>query len=367
MNVLIGYMIDGRNSGIDKYILRVLDILARENVHADILTGKDNPELRHVLSPYGAEVFEVPGLMHPKAQYAAMKKILRAGHYDAAYFNISEPMNCIGAKSAHKLGVPRVIIHSHNTAQGETNPTKAKLKSMLNRMARPRLKTYGTGFYACSQAAGKWLFPQSVLDSKDYHVLYNPIPVEEFAFDPSIRGETREALGLGDACVVGHVGNFVPAKNSIFLLEILSALRKTIPNAVLLSVGDGPERQQVTERAKEMGLEDAAVFLGIRDDVPRLLQAMDFFVLPSLFEGLPVSAIEAQMAGLRSFLSDRITTEVKLSDACSFLPIQEGGQRWAEAMAEAWPYDRRDFRQCRAEIRPFDLQQQTDEIISIFR
>ena len=148
MNVLIGYMIDGRNSGIDKYILRVLDILARENVHADILTGKDNPELRHVLSPYGAEVFEVPGLMHPKAQYAAMKKILRAGHYDAAYFNISEPMNCIGAMSAHKLGVPRVIIHSHNTAQGETNPTKAKLKSMLNRMARPRLKTYGTGLYA---------------------------------------------------------------------------------------------------------------------------------------------------------------------------------------------------------------------------
>lgn len=367
MNVLIGYMIDGRNSGIDKYLLRVLGILKEQGIHADILTMKNNSNLQKALAPYGAGIFEVPSLMHPKAQYAAMKKILTAGHYDAAYFNISEPMHCIGARCAHKLGVPKVILHSHNTAQGETDPAKAKLKSLLNRLARPRLKAYGTSFYACSQAAGKWLFPQSVLDSGDYHVLYNPISVEEFAFDPDVRKETREALGLGDACVVGHIGNFVPAKNSAFLLEILSELRKTIPNAVLLSVGDGPERQQVMDRAKEMGLEDAAVFLGIRDDVPRLLQAMDFFILPSLFEGLPVSAIEAQMAGLRSFLSDRITTEVKLSEACSFLPIQEGGGRWAEAMTEAWPYDRIDFRQCREEIRPFDLQQQTDEILSIFR
>ncbi len=367
MNVLIGYMIDGRNSGIDKYILRVLDILARENIHADILTGKDNPELRRVLSPYGAEVFEVPGLMHPKAQYAAMEKILRAGHYDAAYFNISEPMNCIGAKSAHDFGVPKVIIHSHSSSSGDAGSVKSKVKAVLNRMAKTRLGGYGTKFYACAQTAGQWMFEEPILKSSAYHLLYNPVSVEQFAFDPQVREEVRASLHLEDALVIGHMGNYLPAKNTGFLLEILSQLKKLHPNAMLMSLGDGPERPGVMERAEQMGLSDSVMFMGIRDDVSRLVQAMDFFLLPSHFEGLPVSAIEAQMSGVRTFISDRVSDEVQLSENCSFLPIDKGAELWAQQISDAWPYQRIDFRKRRAEIRPFDLQQQTDEIISIFR
>ena len=121
MEVLIGYMIDGRNSGIDKYLLRVLRVFYDAGIHADILTGKDNVDLHACLAPFKAEIHEIPGLMHPQKQYKAMRKILSQKSYDAAYFNISEPMHCIGAKAAHDAGVPRVILHSHSTSQGESS------------------------------------------------------------------------------------------------------------------------------------------------------------------------------------------------------------------------------------------------------
>ncbi|HIR63840.1 MAG TPA: glycosyltransferase [Candidatus Faecousia faecigallinarum] len=362
MKVLIGYMIDGRNSGIDKYLLRVLGVLQGAGIQATVLTGGHNAALAGILRPYGAELQEVPSLQHPLGQYAAVKRLVIARHYDAAYFNISEPMNCVGAMAARHAGVPKVILHSHSTCQGETGSLNGKIKAVLNRLARPALYRYGDAFYACSAEAGQWLFPKAVLRSRDYRLLYNPVDVAEFAYQPACRERVRKALGLEDACVIGHIGNYQPAKNSSFLLDIAQSVRQYIPNAVLLSIGDGPERPAVEAAARGL---PALRFLGIRDDVPELLQAMDFFVLPSRFEGLPVSAIEAQMAGLKVLLSDRVTREVQLSSYCQFLPI-DSGEVWAKALKANWPYPRKDFRQERETVARFDLDKQKDAILAIF-
>ncbi len=366
MRVLIGYMIDGRNSGIDKYLLRVLDILHAHGIHGDVLAAADSKSLRECLRPYGAEVLVIPSLMHPLKQYRCMGEIIRQGGYDAAYFNISEPMNCIGILAAHRQGI-RTVIHSHNTAQGETGGVKCMIKTLLNRLARNRLSHWGDSFYACSQAAGRWLYPKRIWDGGALRLLYNPIPVEEFAYDREKRRALRRALGLENALVIGHVGNFVPAKNSEFLPEILSETKKRMPTAVLLSIGDGAQRQQVMDKTREMGLERDARFLGLRDDVPALLQAMDVFILPSRYEGLPVSAIEAQMAGLPAFLSDRITKEAALNADCHFLPIDRGAALWGDAIVGALPCKRKDYRTQRNEIQRFDLRCQEDAILAIFQ
>ena len=159
----------------------------------------------------------------------------------------------------------------------------------------------------------------------------------------------------------------MPAKNSEFLPEILSETKKRMPTAVLLSIGDGAQRQQVMDKTREMGLERDARFLGLRDDVPALLQAMDVFILPSRYEGLPVSAIEAQMAGLPAFLSDRITKEAALNADCHFLPIDRGAALWGDAIVGALPCKRKDYRTQRNEIQRFDLRCQEDAILAIFQ
>lgn len=366
MKLLVGYMIDGRNSGIDKYLLRVLSIAKRADLVGDVLADTENDALRKCLAPFGFGIIALPALTHPLRQYREMRRVLRQGNYDMAYFNISEPMNCIGAMAAHRAGIKRVVIHSHNTSQGETGKIKGLVKRLLNAVARTRLHRWGTDFYACSHAAGQWLFPKSVLRSDRYRVIYNPVSVDEFAYDPQVRHQVRKTLGLEGQCVLGHIGNFVPAKNSLFLLEVLRAVQKRIPEAVLLSVGDGPQRLEVEAGAQALGLGDSVRFLGIREDVPKLLQGMDFFLLPSLFEGLPVSAVEAQMAGLCCLISDRVTREVQITEDCRFVSIQHGPVPWAEAIVGNLGYKRVDMRTCREAIRPFDLEAQRDEICSIF-
>ena len=366
MNVLIGYMIDGRNSGVDKYILQVLCVLKERGICADILTMKDNDALRASLAPYQADVLEIPSLMHPVQQYRALQKLLAAKNYDVAYFNISEPMNCIGAKAAHVAGVRRVVIHSHSSGQGGNGEIKDRVKMILNRMARPQIKKYGDLFLACSKTAGEWLFSEKVRNAPSFRILYNPIDVAAYAYSPSVRREMRKALGLEDACVIGHIGNFQPVKNSGFLLNILEETRKLIPHVVLLSMGDGPEQKNVQKMAENRGLAEYVRFLGIRDDVAKVLQAVDFFALPSLFEGLPISAIEAQAAGLKTILSDRISREVQISEDCMFRSIKDDGSQWAKTIAENWPYERRDFSSRYTLIERFDIAAQKDKIRSIF-
>ncbi len=139
----------------------------------------------------------------------------------------------------------------------------------------------------------------------------------------------RECLNIGDKFVVGHIGAFVNQKNHVFLIDIFSELLKREPESVLLLAGDGPLLEDIKEKAKALGIYDNVLFLGKRNDVHKLYQAMDVFVLPSLYEGLPMVGVEAQCAGLPTLFSSEITTEVNVGNA-SFMSIGDGASRWAE-------------------------------------
>lgn len=184
------------------------------------------------------------------------------------------------------------------------------------------------------------MFPEKIRRSCHYHVIHNAIDVSKFRYNEGVRNKVRDDLNLKDRVVVGHVGKYCYAKNNFFLLDIMDELIKKVPNAVLLSVGEGEDLDEMKKMAEKRGLSNAIQFLGVREDVPALMQAMDFFVLPSRFEGQPIVAIEAQAAGIMTFLSNTITPEVVLGKDCIQLSIQSGGEIWARAIEQQLNYER---------------------------
>ena len=183
--------------------------------------------------------------------------------------------------------------------------------------------------FACSKPAGSWVYRK-----RPFTVLNNAIEADRFRADSSVAKAVREEFSLGESLVLGNVSRFNLQKNPHGTLEIFRLVHEKRPASKLLWIGDGPMRQEVTDKAKEYGVLDDVVFTGVRKDVERLLQAMDAFVFPSFYEGLPVSAIEAQAAGLPCFISDKVTKEVDVTGLCHFLPI-DGSEDWAEKWADA--------------------------------
>ena len=225
------------------------------------------------------------------------------GHYfsiSAVYFSVAHIFNCI------------TIGHSHCTSPNNGRGIKAKLFQYYC----ARVERYSDKCLACSRAAGEWLFP-----TKSFYVLNNAIDAKKFRYDKTIAEEVRKEFKLGDSFVVGTVGRFNLQKNPLGIVEIFNRVQHNRPDSKMLWVGDGPLRNDAEEKIKSLDLENKVQFLGVRSDVARLLQAMDAFILPSFYEGLPVVLIEAQAAGTQCFCSDTIAAEVAVTERCQFLPL----------------------------------------------
>lgn len=161
----------------------------------------------------------------------------------------------------------------------------------------------------------------------------NAIELDKFRFDPTVRRETREELGIAeDTFLIGHVGRFMPQKNQAFLIDVLADLLPNRPNTMLAFVGDGPDRADVQQHAEELGVADYVLFLGQRSDVNRLYQAFDVFCLPSRYEGLCLVGVEAQRAGLLCLFSDAITREVDATNTSRFMPI-DSHKEWSSIIS----------------------------------
>lgn len=334
MKLLVGYLIDGRRSGIDKYLLNVLDCAHREGVRLDFLTNRVEPELKERLDRFGSELYEIPTLKTPLAQYRAVRRILELGNYDGAYFNISEPLNLIGTLAAHRCGLP-VKVHSHNSAPGSENPVMRAVRRFISFLCRPVLNSCADVRLACSVLAARWLFGAKADDAE---ILYNPVDEERFAFRPAVRERVRAEMGVSDKLVVCHVGNFLYAKNQSFLLDIFAEMAARRPDAVLWLVGTGPDEPALRDKVSALGLDASVCFLGVRDDVHELLQATDVFVFPSRNEGLPIAALEAQFSGVPCLMSTAVTDETRIAANAAALRLAQSASDWAEkalAMADS--------------------------------
>lgn len=338
--ILVGYLTDG-NGGLDKYLLCILDILSLENVKVDFLTKKRESEMEHYLRDKGAKIYEISSLKHPYQQYMQIRKLIQTNEYDVAYFNISEAFNCVGTLAAHKENIKKIIVHSHSSGCAEPQKIKRVIKLISHEICkRLIICKQNTRYFACSYAAANWMYTSKIISSSNFSIIYNAVDKEKYMFNEEIRYKKRKEFGISDQIVIGHIGGFTKPKNTKFLVDIINEVQKIKKNTCLLLVGDGPEKKIVEHRVRELKMDKHVKFLGIRNDVNELLQAMDVFVLPSYFEGLPFVAVEAQMSGLKTILSDKITKEVVLSDKCIFKSIQTSPKEWAKLIIDNMKYSR---------------------------
>lgn len=226
------------------------------------------------------------------------------------------------------------IVHSHSTSNG--TGIKAKLKSIM----QFPIRFQSDYFFACSQEAGEWLFGKRACRSSRYHFIPNSIDVQKFLFNPVIRKEVRKELHLSGKKVIGNIGRAEEPKNQSFLLDIIYEMVKTDDSVRLLLIGDGKLLGQLKEKAHNLKLDDFVIFTGARNDVERMYQAMDVFVFPSIWEGLPVSVVEAQASGLQCLVSNRITTDVKLTKRIRYISLERGADAWAEMVRKILEYRR---------------------------
>lgn len=270
--------------------------------------GKNYMEIRSVWSDFFEE--------HP--EYRILHSHVRS--YASLYIPI-----------AKKHGV-KTIIHSHNTSNGHG------LKAIGKKLLQYPLRFQADYFFGCSEIAGQWLFGNRVVRSDRYFMLKNAVDLERFAYRQEVRDAIRRELSVDEnTLLIGHVGRMHPQKNHQFLIECFAQIAQKKSHVKLVLLGEGELREAICEQIRQLGLQDRVVLLGLKKNVEDYFSAMDFLVLPSVHEGLPVVVVEAQASGLKCFVSDTVTKEVQLSDLVEYLPINQGEAPWVEAVVNAEP------------------------------
>ena len=264
--------------------------------------------------------------------------------YDIVHVHGSSKANYILAV-AKKYNIKTRIIHSHNIRFQTNN----KLKIIVGNILKKQTLTLATDFFACTKDAGVWLFGKKIVNSGKCKVVHNALDINRYKYDPSIRNELRKELKIkDDEIVFMNVGRFHRQKNHIFLAKVLEALSDRKIKYKMVFVGDAVRgntqwKDEIIEKLKELDVYKDCIFLGVRNDVNRLLQAADFFVFPSLYEGLGIVCIEAQCSGLMCLVSNTLPNEVKSSDLVHFLPInneQSDYMEWVNCIIENIGYKR---------------------------
>jgi len=246
--------------------------------------------------------------------------------YQIIHSNLEE-RSYFPLRIAAEKGIPVRIAHAHN------RPVGFDLKSIFREYFRMRLPKYVTHMFACGTEAGDWLFGEKNRDKVIQQ--RNAIDTADYRYDSSIATETREQFGVVDpnTFVLGHVGRFFPQKNHAFLIGVFAEVHRQCPNSVLWLVGGGELddelKNQIRSKVKELDLTDAVKFLGVRSDVNRIMQGMDSFILPSLYEGLPVTMIEAQASGLPCTISDRVPRQCDVTGNVQVVSLDETPAEWA--------------------------------------
>ena len=318
------------SGGIESFLCNVLLYLDMRAVQLDVVAVVLAESIfTERLRKRSVRFFELSGDQRDlRKSCAQFRELLERERYDVVHLHIFHGLSLYYACLAEQAGVPVRIAHSHNSAlrRSMTRP----VKMLLHEAAKARYTGAATELWACSKPAAAFLFSKRALGVKGYQFIPNGIEIGRFRFDPPARAEVRKELGLEDQLVIGNVGRLCCQKNQTFLLDVFSEVQRQKAESRLLLVGKGECYSRLTEQAKRLGIADKVLFYGAASRVERLFWAMDAFVLPSRFEGLPVTAIEAQAAGLPCLLSDSITEECHVSaDVCT-LPLNAPPRQWAE-------------------------------------
>ena len=350
-----------RCNGISTYIMNYYNKTNHDNVKYDFLVTDDNvcDEYRENIESNGDKIILTNRvrLHNYFKEIKKIKNILKENNYSIVYSQILYTA-FFYLKGAKSVGIKNRILHCHNTPTKDKNIIKEILYKIMSKLA----VWYATDYFACSDLAGKYLFK-----NRNYKVVRNAIDVDKYLFDNNIRNKYRNELNLNNKFVIGHVGRLDTQKNHKFILDVFYELLKKEENAKLLLVGSGPLEEEIRQYSKQKNIDKYIEFLGTRNDINNILQAMDVFVFPSLFEGLGIAAVEAQMSSLPCIVSDKVPLEVKFSEKVKFIGIQEKNiDDWCEAIIEFKNTTRsRDEELCRKS--GYDINNEVEKLEKLYK
>lgn len=310
--------------GLETMIMNYYQRIDRELIQFDFLTHRPyDGNYGEEIEKLGGIIYHLP-MLNPLSR--SYKKKLGKFFEDHPHYQIihvhQDCLSSVILKVAEQHGIKVRIAHSHSASQDKD------LKYPVKLFYRHFISRYATELIACSKAAGNWMFCGA-----SFRVLNNAINTAEYKYDYKKRLQTREKLQLKkDEFVVGHVGRFSPPKNHDFLIDIFYQLKLLHPNSKLLLVGDdrGELADKIKHKVRESGLSDSVIFTGLRKDVADLMQAMDVFAFPSLYEGMPVTLIEAQASGLPCVISEKVPIECKKTELVQQMSLTSSPVEWAK-------------------------------------
>ena len=320
--------------GLETMIMNYYRNINRNKIQFDFLVHRDFvADYDREIMSLGGKIYRLPPLNPVSKIYQDKLNLFFKQHRE--YKIVHSHLDCMAAiplKAAKKNGVSICIAHAHNS-----NQTKDK-KYVLKLLYKRSIPKYTDFLFACGKEAGNWMF-----GGKKFFVLNNAIDAAAYVYDKNRRKKARETLKIDQATLlIGHVGRFAPQKNHMMLIEIYDAIKRKVPNSKLLLVGTGDLMEKIKVEVACRGLQENVIFAGLRSDVPELLQAMDVFIFPSINEGLPVSIIEAQAAGLPCVISDGVPLECKKTDLIYQQRLKDSVDRWVDTALEAAKIERRN-------------------------
>lgn len=336
MKKVLVYGMTDNPGGIEMYLMNTL-FRCHKDIRFDFVTDFPQIAYESQIRENGSEIYYIPAkgkklVKHWKNFYRILKE---HPEYQKIYFNI------LDAGAAFTMLIPwilgrKIIAHSHN---GSTE------KKVLHYLCRPIMCMMTKEYVACSKLASKFMFGKKISQSGKVKLIPNAINAKKFDFNIEVREETRRILKLEDKFVICHVGRLTFQKNPIGLINIFENVVSKKDNAILISIGTGDMEEQVKSYVKEKKLQDKVIFLGVRKDIPDILQASDVFLLPSIYEGLPIVGIEAQASGLPCVMSDTISEEVDITGNVVFLSLSDNLEKWSESILQTQQKIRKSTRE----------------------
>ncbi len=313
--------------GLETMIMNHYRNIDRKKVQFDFLVHRDfEADYDKEIYELGGRIFRLPKLVpwSPKYHNALNDFFKNHPEYDIVHVH-QDCLSSIILKAAKKSGITSRIAHSHNSSQTKD------LKYPIKLFYRPKISKFATHLFACGKAAGDWMFC-----GKPYDIIHNAIDAQKYIYSQDTRFKMRKELGIADnELVIGHVGRFLSVKNHTFLLDVFKNISEKHPSKLLL-IGDGALRKEIESKAKSLNISKNVIFTGIRKDIAELLQAIDCFVFPSLYEGVPVSVIEAQAAGLPCYISDRISDECMITPFIKVISLNSSAEEWANIILSSY-------------------------------
>ena len=342
--------------GLETMLMNYYRYIDRNRVQFDFLTHRSyDGDYGEEIAAMGGKIYHLPALNPLSFHYRKELSLFFKTHPEYSIVHVHQDcMSAIILRKAQESGVPCRIAHSHGASQ------RKDMKYPIKQFYKHLIHKYATELIACSDSAGQWMFC-----SAPYILLNNAIDTERFIYDKAKRSEIRKALGLLDnQIVIGHVGNITTPKNHRFIIEIFVEVLKKQPHSILLLVGDdkGTEGRAIHSLVKEKNIVQSVIFAGVRDDIADLLQAMDVFLFPSLWEGLSLATIEAQASGLPLLISDQVSIECKKTDLVHVLSLKDSPSKWANEVLRLYNNTKRSDTTQQIRDAGFDIKESAKKL-----